>query len=98
MANAGFSSSAQHEANAQSARINLNLAKVSDLESLPGIGSVLAQRIIDHRERHGPFKTLAALDTVPGIGKLRIAHLRPLVIVTLDDQHEKIVRASQTGS
>ncbi len=36
--------------------ININTASVSDLEKLPGVGKVLAERIVEHRENYGPFR------------------------------------------
>lgn len=63
------------------ARINLNTATAAELELLPGIGPVVAARIIDHRTKNGPFKTITALDAVKGIGPKTIESLRPLVTV-----------------
>jgi competence protein ComEA len=57
----------------------LNLAAV--LESLPGIGPVLAQRIIDYREVHGPFQTLEDLLGVDGVGPSLLNKIRDLVEV-----------------
>ena len=48
--------------------VDLNRAGVADLEALPGVGPVLAQRIVDHREQHGPFGAVDELQDVPGIG------------------------------
>jgi competence protein ComEA len=48
--------------------VNLNTADVGRLDALPGIGPVLAQRIVDHREQHGPFGSVEDLQDVPGIG------------------------------
>lgn len=62
-------------------KINLNLAAAADLETLPGIGEVLAQRIIDHRESNGPFTTVDELMEVSGIGEARLEDIRDKVTV-----------------
>ena len=49
-------------------KIDLNLATVEDLKKIPGIGSVLAQRIVDYRKKHGPFHSLEELLNIKGIG------------------------------
>src|SRR3954467_8771953 len=61
--------------------INVNTASRAELELLPGIGPALAGRIIDHRERNGPFRTVDQLDDVKGIGPRTLERLRPLVRV-----------------
>lgn len=63
------------------ARVNINTAPAAELELLPGIGPGLAQRIIEHRQRSGRFRTVAELDKVKGIGPRTIERLRPLVSV-----------------
>ena|SRR5438067_1651796 len=63
------------------AKINVNTATEPELETLPGVGPVLAQRIIDYRTQHGPFATVDALDDVSGIGPATLADLRDLVTV-----------------
>ena len=60
-------------------RISLSAATAEQLDSLPGVGPVTAQKIIDWRAAHGPFRSVAALDEVPGIGPARIERLRDLV-------------------
>jgi competence protein ComEA len=60
-------------------RVDLNTATAGELDALPGIGPVLAQRIVDHRTRHGPFRAVAELDDVPGIGPAIAAELAELV-------------------
>ena len=61
--------------------VDLNAATAPDLDALPGIGPVLAQRIVEHRERNGPFRTVEQLDDVPGIGPATYAELAELVTV-----------------
>ncbi len=61
--------------------LDINRADGERLQALPGIGPVLAQRIIAHREAHGPFGRAEGLLAVPGIGPKRFAQLRPLVRV-----------------
>jgi competence protein ComEA len=55
--------------------LDLNTATVADLDALPGIGPVLAQRIVDHRTAHGPFTSVEQLDDVSGIGPAIFADL-----------------------
>jgi competence ComEA-like helix-hairpin-helix protein len=62
-------------------RININRASVKDLEALPGIGRGLAERIVDHREKYGPFRRAEHLIVVRGISDRRFRALRDLVTV-----------------
>lgn len=62
-------------------RLDLNLATAADLEELPGIGPVLAARIVDWRERHGPFTEVGQLREIPGIGERTFQNLADLVAV-----------------
>ena len=66
---------------AASAPIDLNTATVQQLDALPGVGPVLAQRIVDWRTQHGRFESVDQLQEVSGIGPSRLADLRPLVTV-----------------
>jgi competence protein ComEA len=59
--------------------VDLNTATLEQLESLPGIGPVLAQNILDWRSAHGSFSTVDQLNDVTGIGAVKFATLRPLV-------------------
>ncbi len=61
--------------------VNLNTATAEDLDALPGIGPVLAQRIVAHRGAEGPFRSVDQLDDVPGIGPTTAAELAELVRV-----------------
>jgi competence ComEA-like helix-hairpin-helix protein len=80
--------SSQPEANDQQSpsrtnqrRININTAAANELETLPGIGKGLAERIIEHRERFGPFRRTEHLIIVRGISDRRFRALRDLVTV-----------------
>lgn len=64
-----------------SGKIDLNRASVEELQTLPKVGPKLAQRIVDWRTEHGPFRTTNELDDVPGIGPALMAALEPLVTV-----------------
>jgi competence protein ComEA len=61
--------------------INLNTATLAELDTLPGVGPVLAQRILDHRTQHGGFKAVSDLRKVDGIGSSRYEQLKDLVTV-----------------
>ena len=62
--------------------VDINTAASEELESLPGIGPVMAGRIIAHRETNGPFATVDAVLDVSGIGPKTLESLRPLVTVS----------------
>ena len=66
---------------ASDGRVRINTADAAALEGLPGVGPVLAQRIVAHRDAHGPFATVEDLLDVPGIGESKLAALRDSVIV-----------------
>ena len=59
--------------------IRLNSATAAELDELPGVGPVIAQRIVDFREANGPFGAVEDLLDVPGIGEAKLASLRDLV-------------------
>jgi competence protein ComEA len=61
--------------------INLNTATADQLEAIPGIGPVLAQRIIEYRQTHGRFQSVDELLEVRGIGPKRLESMRPYVTV-----------------
>jgi competence protein ComEA len=61
--------------------VNLNTATAAELQTLPGIGEVLAQRIIEYRDRHGGFRAVADLRQVEGIGDAKFQQLKDRVAV-----------------
>lgn len=63
---------------AQSAT-NINTADVVTLDALPGIGPVLAKRIVDHRSENGSFTSVDQLTDVKGIGENSLAKIKPLI-------------------
>ena len=67
---------------ASSQKIDINRAEPWLLEALPGIGEVLAQRIVDWRSENGPFRTVEDLLKVSGIGSATLEQIRDLVTVS----------------
>jgi competence protein ComEA len=61
--------------------VNINSASQIELESLPGIGPVLAEAILEYRRVHGPFKDAAAIQDVPGIGPGVYEQIKDLITV-----------------
>ena len=59
--------------------VHLNSATIDQLDALPGVGPVTAQKIVDYRQKHGAFTSVDELDAVPGIGPARLDELRDLV-------------------
>jgi competence protein ComEA len=64
---------------APSGPVNLNTATLEQLDALPGVGPVTAQKILDYRQENGGFASVDELDAVPGIGPARMEQLREAV-------------------
>ena len=62
--------------------VNLNTADEAALDTLPGVGPVMAQNILAWRETNGKFTTVEQLQEITGIGPSRYAQLSPLVTVS----------------
>jgi competence protein ComEA len=60
-------------------KVNINTADATTLESLPGIGPSLAQRILDYRQAHGPFTRIEDIQEVSGIGPATFAKIQDLI-------------------
>jgi competence protein ComEA len=60
--------------------VQLSTATLEQLDALPGVGPVTAQKILDYRTEHGAFHSVDELDAVPGIGPARLDQLRDLVV------------------
>lgn len=63
-----------------SKQIDLNSASITELEQLPGVGKVLAERIVTHRNKFGPFRRVEHLLIVRGISERKFRELRPFVV------------------
>ncbi len=73
---AGSAGSSGGGATAPTGPVHLNIATLEQLDTLPGVGPVTAQKILDYRQKHGAFSSLEELDAIPGIGPARIEQLQ----------------------
>jgi len=62
--------------------VNINTASAADLEALPGIGAKTAARIVEYRQKNGPFKKIEELMNVRGVGEKNFLKLKPQITVT----------------
>ena len=62
-------------------KININSASVKELQKLPQIGAVVAQRIVDYRGKHGKFTKIEEIMKVKGIGEKMFLKIKPLITV-----------------
>lgn len=63
--------------------ININTASAADFEALPGIGAKTAARIVEYRQKNGPFKKIEDLMNIRGIGEKNFLKLRPQLTVAV---------------
>lgn len=75
--NSQTSETQSSESEIKDGKININTATAKQLELLPGIGEVIAQRIVDYRTENGPFQTVDDITNVSGIGETKLEQLRP---------------------
>ena len=73
-------------------KININTAGVDEFVALPGIGRAYAERIVEYRQKNGPFKKVEELMNVRGVGEKNFLKLKPQITVTAakadhDEQH-----------
>jgi competence protein ComEA len=66
---------------AATATVNLNTATAADLEALPGIGAKTAARIVEYRQKNGPFKKVEDLMNIRGVGEKNFLKLKPQITV-----------------
>lgn len=72
-------------------RVNINTADVGEVQLLPGVGRVLARRIVEHRRSNGPFESLADLAEVHGVGPMTLERLAPVIFI------EQLPNATRTA-
>ncbi len=73
--------SSVQEQTSQSEKVNINKATALQLEALPGIGEVIANRILEYREQHGSFSQAEELLNVTGIGEKTLEKLKPHIVL-----------------
>lgn len=61
--------------------VNLNTATSTELQALPGIGPAMATRILEYRQKHGPFKKIEEVMNVQGVGEKVFLRLKPQLSV-----------------
>ena len=67
-------------------QVNINTATVEELTHLPGVGEVLAERIVAYREAHGAFRTAEELLEVDGIGESKFADMKDRIVLKEAEQ------------
>jgi competence protein ComEA len=77
---AGSAAAGSEAAPAAAAPVSLSSATMEQLDALPGVGPVTAQKIVDYRAEHGGFRSVDDLDAIPGIGPARLEQLREVAM------------------
>ena len=77
---AGSAAAGSEAAPASAGPVSLSSATVEQLDELPGVGPVTAQKIVDYRAEHGGFRSVDDLDAIPGIGPARLEQLREVAM------------------
>ncbi|MGQ0649248.1 MAG: ComEA family DNA-binding protein [Gemmatimonadaceae bacterium] len=78
--------------------VHLDRASAAELEGLPGIGPALARRIVEDREKVGPFGSLSALQRVKGVGKRLAERLAPLVTFGFTGRPSSVISVPEPAS
>ena len=81
LAQAAQAKSGDRTAVKPAAMVNINPASVTELQTLPGIGATTAARIVEYRQKNGPFKKIEELMNVRGIGEKSFLKLKPQLTV-----------------
>jgi competence ComEA-like helix-hairpin-helix protein len=79
----------------ESPKIDLNTATLSQLDSLPGIGPVIAERILELREKSGPYKRIEDLMNIRGIGEKKFLKLKDLITIKPEQQSDERIQTSE---
>ena len=85
------------EAPASETRIDLNSATVEQLIQLPGIGPVIARRIVEYRTEHGPFTSVEEVLNIKGIGPKRFERIKDLITVIPPEDVRDIIQRDASG-
>lgn len=76
-----ISSATQEEGEEKTTQVNINTANSEKLQTLPGIGESIAQKIIDYREQNGKFETIEDIKKVPGIGESKFNNIKDKITI-----------------
>jgi len=75
---------------ASTSPVNINTASAADFEALPGIGATMAARIVEYRQKNGPFKKIEDLMNIRGLGEKNFLKLKPqLTLGTTKTDHDR---------